>query len=100
MFLGAITVSYNVPGLKTGLTLEGKTIANIYLGKIKKWNDPEIAALNPCVPLPSTSITVIHRSDSSGTTAGFTSYLSTVYPEFKSWVGEGKDVQWPTGPRA
>src|SRR5205823_10207440 len=97
MFLGAITVSYNVPGLKTGLQLEGKTIANIYLGKIKKWNDPEIAALNPGVSLPSTSITVIHRSDSSGTTAGFTSYLSTVDPEFKSKVGEGKDVQWPTG---
>ena len=97
MFLGAITVSYNLPGVNTGLKLEGKTIANIYLGKIKAWNDPEITALNPGVSLPSTAITVIHRSDSSGTTSGFTSFLSAVDPEFKSKVGEGKDVQWPTG---
>ena len=97
MFLGAITVSYNLPGVKTGLKLEGKTIANIYLGKIKTWNDPEITALNPGVTLPSTAITVIHRSDSSGTTSGFTSFLAAVDPEFKSKVGEGKDVQWPTG---
>lgn len=97
MFLGAITVSYNLPGVKSGLKLDGTTIANIYLGKIKTWNDPEIKALNPGVTLPSTSITVIHRSDSSGTTAGFTGFLAKVDPEFKSKVGEGKDVQWPTG---
>ena len=97
MFLGAITVSYNLPGVKTGLKLDGKTIADIYLGKIKSWNDPEIAALNPGVTLPSTTITVIHRSDSSGTTSGFTSFLAAVDPEFKSKVGEGKDVQWPVG---
>jgi phosphate transport system substrate-binding protein len=97
MFLGAITVSYNLPGVKTGLKLEGKTIADIYLGKIKTWNDPEIAALNPGVTLPSTAITVIHRSDSSGTTAGFTAFVAAVDPEFKSKVGEGKDVQWPVG---
>jgi phosphate transport system substrate-binding protein len=97
MFLGAITVSYNLPGVKTGLKLEGTTIADIYLGKIKTWNDPEIAALNPGVKLPSTTITVIHRSDSSGTTSGFTSFLAAVDPEFKSKVGEGKDVQWPVG---
>lgn len=97
MFLGAITVSYNVPGLKTGLMLEGKTIANIFSGKIRTWNAPEIKALNPGVSLPSTAITVIHRSDSSGTTSGFTSYLSEVDPEWKSKVGEGKTVQWPTG---
>ncbi len=97
MFLGAITVSYNLPGVKGGLKLEGKTIANIYLGKIKTWNDPEITALNPGVTLPSTPITVIHRSDSSGTTAGFTGFLVAVDPEFKSKVGEGKDVQWPVG---
>jgi phosphate transport system substrate-binding protein len=64
MFLGAITVSYNLPGVKAGLKLEGKTIADIYLGKVKTWNDPEIKALNPGVSLPSTPITVIHRSDS------------------------------------
>jgi phosphate transport system substrate-binding protein len=97
MFLGAITVSYNLPGVKSGLKLEGKTIADIYLGKVKTWNDPEIAALNPGVSLPSTAITVIHRSDSSGTTDGFTGFLAKVDPEFKSKVGEGKTVQWPTG---
>ena len=97
MFLGAITVSYNLPGVATGLKLDGKTIADIYLGKVKTWNDAEIAALNPGVKLPSTAITVIHRSDSSGTTAGFTGFLAAVDPEFKSKVGEGKDVQWPVG---
>jgi phosphate transport system substrate-binding protein len=97
MFLGAITVSYNLPGVKAGLKLEGKTIANMYLGTIKTWNAPEIKALNPGVTLPSTPITVIHRSDSSGTTDGFTSFLATVDPTFKSKVGEGKTVQWPTG---
>jgi phosphate transport system substrate-binding protein len=97
MFLGAITVSYNLPGVATGMKLDGKTIADIYLGRIKTWNDAEIKALNPSVSLPSTAITVIHRSDSSGTTAGFTSFLAAVDPEFKSKVGEGKDVQWPTG---
>jgi phosphate transport system substrate-binding protein len=97
MFLGAITVSYNVPGVQTGLKLDGKTIADIYLGKVKTWDDAEIKALNPGVSLPSTAITVVHRSDSSGTTAGFTAFLAAVDPEFKSKVGEGKDVQWPTG---
>jgi phosphate transport system substrate-binding protein len=97
MFLGAITVSYNLPGVKTGLKLEGKTIADIYLGKIKTWDDAEIKALNPGISLPSTPITVIHRSDSSGTSAGFTGFLSDVDPEWKSKVGEGKTVQWPTG---
>jgi len=97
MFLGAITVSYNLPGVSTGLKLDGKTIADIYLGKVKTWNDEEIQALNPGVKLPSTAITVIHRSDSSGTTAGFTGFVAAVDPEFKSKVGEGKDVQWPIG---
>src|SRR5207244_11311632 len=63
----------------------------------KTWSDPEIKALNAGVSLPSTAITVVHRSDSSGTTAGFTGFLASVDPEFKSKVGEGKDVQWPTG---
>jgi phosphate transport system substrate-binding protein len=97
MFVGAITVSYNLPGVKTGLKLDGKTISDIYLGKVKTWNDAEIKALNPGVTLPSTAITVIHRSDSSGTTAGFTGFLASVDPEFLSKVGEGKTVQWPTG---
>jgi phosphate transport system substrate-binding protein len=97
MFLGAITVSYNVPGVKTGLKLDAKTIADIYLGKVKTWNDAEIEALNAGVSLPSTPITVIHRSDSSGTSAGFTGFLASADPEWKSKVGEGKTVQWPTG---
>ena len=97
MFLGAITVSYNLPGVKSGLKLNGKTLGDIFIGKLKTWNDPEIKALNPGVNLPSTAITVIHRSDSSGTTSGFTSFLSAVDPEFKSKVGEGKEVPWPTG---
>jgi phosphate transport system substrate-binding protein len=97
MFLGAITVSYNVPGVPSGLKLEGKTIANIYLGKIKTWNAAEIKSLNPGMNLPSTAITVIHRSDSSGTTAGFTGFLTATDAEWASKVGEGKDVQWPTG---
>ncbi len=97
MFLGAITASYNVPGLKTGLKLDGKTLADIYLGKVKSWNAAQIAALNPGLTLPSTTITTIHRSDSSGTTAGFTGYLAAVDPEFKTKVGSGKDVNWPAG---
>ncbi len=97
MFFGAITVSYNLPGVPSGMKLDGKTIADIYLGKVKAWNDSEIKSLNPGLSLPSTPITVIHRSDSSGTTSGFTSFLSETDPEWKSKVGEGKDVQWPTG---
>jgi phosphate transport system substrate-binding protein len=97
MFLGAITVSYNLPGVATGIKLDGQVIGDIFIGKVKTWNDAEIKALNPGLNLPSTAITVIHRSDSSGTTSGFTSFLAAVDPEFKSKVGEGKTVQWPTG---
>ncbi len=94
---GAITVSYNLPGVKSGLKLDGATIADIFLGKVKNWNSSEITALNPGVKLPSTAITVVHRSDSSGTTQGFTTFLADVSPTWKSQVGEGKDVKWPTG---
>jgi phosphate transport system substrate-binding protein len=94
---GAITVSYNLDGVKGGLKLDGKTIADIYLGKIKKWNDPAIAGQNSGVSLPSTDITVVHRSDSSGTTKGFTTFLSAYSPEWKSSVGADKDVKWPLG---
>ncbi len=97
MFLGAITISYNLPGVKAGLKLNGTVIADIYLGKIVKWNDAAIAALNPGVTLPSTAITVIHRSDSSGTSAGFTGFLAAVDAEWASKVGSGKVVPWPTG---
>ena len=97
MFLGAITVSYNLPGVKSGMKLDGPTLGAIFTGKIKTWNDAAIKSLNPGVTLPSTTITVVHRSDSSGTTAGFTQFLSEASPEFKSKVGEGKEVPWPTG---
>jgi phosphate transport system substrate-binding protein len=94
---GAITVSYNLSGVKSGLKLDGPTIANIFLGKIKTWNDPAIKALNPGVSLPSTAITVVHRSDSSGTTDGFTKYLAATSTTWSSQVGHGKIVKWPTG---
>jgi phosphate transport system substrate-binding protein len=94
---GAITVSYNLPGIKSGIKLDGPTLAEIFSGKIKTWNDPAIKSLNPGMSLPSTAITVVHRSDSSGTTNGFTTYLSDVSPEWKSSIGAGKDVKWPTG---
>jgi phosphate transport system substrate-binding protein len=97
MFLGAITLSYSLPGVATGMKLDGKTIGDIFLGKVTTWNAPEIKALNPGMTLPSTAITVVHRSDSSGTTAGFTGFLAAVDPEWASKVGEGKTVPWPTG---
>jgi phosphate transport system substrate-binding protein len=94
---GAITVSYNLSGVKSGLKLDGPTISDIFLGKVKKWNDPEIANQNPGVNLPSSTITVVHRSDESGTTKGFTGFLSDSSPEWKSKVGSDKTVKWPTG---
>jgi len=97
MFLGAITISYNLPGVQTGLKLDATTAGEIFLGKIKTWNDAAIKALNPSVNLPSTAITVIHRSDSSGTTAGFTGWLEAADPTWPKSVGSGKDVPWPTG---
>ena len=94
---GAITVSYNLSGVKSGLKLDGKTIADIYLGKVKKWNDPEIASQNAGMSLPSSNITVVHRSDGSGTTAGFTDFLQRYSPQWKSKVGSDKEIKWPTG---
>src|SRR3954453_12879295 len=95
--LGAITVSYNVSGVDKGLKLDGKTIADIFLGKVKSWNSSEIKALNPGVNLPSTAIQGVHRSDESGTTKGFTPFLSAYSPEWKSQIGADKTVKWPTG---
>jgi phosphate transport system substrate-binding protein len=94
---GAITVSYNLPGVKTGLKLTGPVIGDVFSGKLATWNSPEIASLNPGVKLPSTSITVLHRSDSSGTTDGFTTYLSDIDPAWAKSIGAGKDVKWPVG---
>jgi phosphate transport system substrate-binding protein len=95
--LGAVTVSYNVDGIDQGLKLDGKTVADIFLGKVKKWNDPEIAGQNSGASLPSTDITVCHRSDESGTTANFTSFLTDYSSTWKSGPGTDKSVKWPTG---
>jgi phosphate transport system substrate-binding protein len=96
--IGGEVLVVNIPGIKTGeLTLDGPTIAAIYLGKIVKWNDPAIAKLNPGVTLPDLGIAVVHRSDGSGTTFIFTDYLSKVSPEWKDKVGEDTSVEWPLG---
>src|ERR671934_695311 len=94
---GAVTVSYNLSGVKKGLKLDGPTIANVFLGKVKKWNDPQVAKQNAGVKLPGSSITVCHRSDESGTTKLFTTYLAAYSPEWSSKVGADKTVKWPTG---
>jgi phosphate transport system substrate-binding protein len=96
--IGGEVIVVNLPGIKAGqMRLNGPTIADIYLGKITKWNDPEIAKLNPGVKLPDMPIAVVHRSDGSGTTFIFTNYLSKVSPEWKSKVGMGTSVEWPVG---
>jgi len=96
--VGGEVLVVNLPGLGAGqMTLDGPTIANIYLGKITKWNDPAIAKLNPVLKLPDTAIAVVHRSDGSGTTFIFTDYLSKVSPEWKDKVSEGTSVEWPVG---
>src|SRR5487761_1578587 len=94
--LGAVAIAYNLPGVAK-LQLDGPTLANIYLGHIKTWNNPALTALNPGVNLPSSSITVAHRSDGSGTTYIFTDYLAKLSPEWKGTVGNAKSVKWPVG---
>lgn len=89
---------YNLAGIKPGqLILSGPLVADIYLGKVTKWNDPAIAKLNPGLKLPAMNITVVHRSDGSGTTFTFANYLSKVSPEWKSKVGADTSLSWPTG---
>ncbi|MDG7050526.1 MAG: phosphate ABC transporter substrate-binding protein PstS [Nitrososphaerota archaeon] len=96
--IGSITVSYNIPEIpQSGLKLTGEVIANIYLGTIKKWNDPRITELNPDLELPNKSILVARRSDGSGTTYAFTDYLSKVSGDWQRRVGVGKSVPWPVG---
>jgi phosphate transport system substrate-binding protein len=97
MVLGAVVPVYNLAGVTSELKFTGPVLADIYLGKIKKWNDPTIAKLNPGVRLPATDVTVVHRSDGSGTTFIFVDYLSKVSPDFKSQVGVSTSVKWPTG---
>lgn len=93
---GAVVLAYNLPAVKD-LKLDGATIAEIFLGDIKKWNDPKIASLNPGLKLPDTAISTAHRSDGSGTTFLFTNYLEAVSPAWKTKVGSGKSVNWPLG---
>jgi phosphate transport system substrate-binding protein len=93
---GADVISYNIPGAPT-LKLDGPTVADIFLGKITKWNDPAIAGQNTGTSLPDADIVVVHRSDGSGTSYIWTDYLSKVSPEWKQKVGKGTSVSWPTG---
>jgi len=96
--MGAIVPVVNLDGINPGdLVLDGSTLANIFLGKITKWDDPAIAKLNPGVKLPSQAIAVVHRSDGSGTTFNFTDYLSKVSDDWKTNVGENTAVEWPVG---
>ena len=95
---GATVVIINVPGIKPGeLKLTGPIVADIFLGKIKKWNDKAIATLNPEAKLPDMDVKVVHRSDGSGTTFIFSNYLSKVSSEWKTKIGEGSAVNWPAG---
>lgn len=95
--MGAVVVTYNIPGVAKGLRLTPETLSNIYLGKITKWNDPKLTKDNPKVALPNAPIVVVHRTDGSGTTSIFTNYLSKVSPEWQKAVGTGTSVRWPVG---
>lgn len=96
--IGGVVPIVNIKGVKAGqLKLQPETLAGIFTGRISKWNDPEIAATNPTAKLPAENITVVHRSDGSGTTAIFTKYLSETSGEWKEKVGTGKAVKWPVG---
>jgi len=95
--IGAVAISYNLPGVSGHLNLTGPVIANIYLGTVKFWDDASITALNAGVSIPHQSIAVVHRSDGSGTTGIFTHYLSAVSPAWQSGPGAGTTINWPTG---
>jgi phosphate transport system substrate-binding protein len=95
--LGAVVVTYNLPGLGAPLKFDGQALADIFLGRIARWNDPRLVALNPGVALPAQDLIVVHRSDGSGTSFIFTDYLSKVSPEWKQKVGSATSVQWPIG---
>lgn len=96
--IGGVVPVVNIAGIKDGqLRLDSDTLCGIYLGDIKKWNDAKLSVINPKLKLPDSNITVVHRSDGSGTTAIFTNYLAAVCPAFKNNVGEGKAVKWPAG---
>src|SRR5258708_17928853 len=94
---GAVVLSYNLPEVKDTLLLSPAVLADIFLGKITKWNDPKIAAINKTAKLPATAIVIAHRSDGSGTSNIFTTYLSKVSEEWSTKVGKGSSVNWPVG---
>jgi phosphate transport system substrate-binding protein len=95
--LGAVVITYNVPGLSVPLNLTARAIADIFSGRITKWSDTRITSLNPGVTLPGSDILVVHRSDGSGTTYIFTDYLTAAVPAWATSVGKGKEVKWPVG---
>ena len=95
--LGADVITYNLPSVKQSLKMEGETVADIFLTKIKKWNDPAIAKLNPGVKLPNEDIVIAHRAEASGTTYIFTEYLTKVSPEWAKGPGTSKQIKWPGG---
>ena len=98
MVMGGIVPVVNIDGVKPGdLVFDGPTLAKIFMGEIKTWDDPAIKKLNPSVALPSAGIAVVHRSDGSGTTFNFTDYLSKVSADWKSKIGEDSAVKWPIG---
>ena len=97
MASGAVVITYNIPGVTSALSLTGKDLADIYLGKITTWNSPEIAATNKGVKLPNLPIVVVHRSDGSGTSYIFTDFLTKVNPDWASKVGKATAVNWPAG---
>jgi len=95
--MGAVVVTYNLPGVPTGLKLSSEDVADIFLGKITKWNDPKITNDNPGIKVPDKPIVVVHRSDGSGTTSIFTDYLTSVNKDWAGKVGKGPSVKWPVG---
>jgi phosphate transport system substrate-binding protein len=97
MTIGAVALSYNLRGLSAPLNLTSAAVSGIFLGEIKTWDDPRIAAANPGVRLPNQNIAVVFRTDGSGTTAVFSEYVASVSPAFKEQVGVGKSVKWPVG---
>ena len=98
LVIGGVVPVVNLQGISPGqLKFTGKLLADLYLGNIKKWNDPAIAAVNPGVTLPDQAVTIVHRSDGSGTTFNWVNYLSKISPEWKEKIGEGTSVAWPVG---
>jgi phosphate transport system substrate-binding protein len=97
MTAGSVVITYNLPGIESGLKLSRQVYSDIFLGKITRWNDSQIKALNPDLKLPDLPILLVHRSDGSGTTAVFTKHLSAINPEWKNKIGSGLNVQWLAG---